>query len=45
MTPVLTLDLARASNVTGAESVGRTSEENKGDKEDGKEDGWLESHV
>jgi hypothetical protein len=45
MTPVLALDLARTSNVTGAESVGGTSKENEGDKEDGKEDGWLESHV
>ena len=45
MTPVLALDLARASNVAGAESVGGTSEENEGDQKDGKEDGWLESHV
>jgi hypothetical protein len=45
MTPVLTLDLARTSNVTSAESVSRTGKENEGDKEDGKEDGWLESHV
>jgi len=45
MTPVLALDLARTSNVTSAESVGRTSEENEGDKEDGEEDGWLQSHV
>jgi len=45
MTPVLTFDLARASNVTSAKSVGRTGEENEGDKEDGEEDGWLESHV
>jgi hypothetical protein len=45
MTPVLALDLARASNVTSAESVGRTSEENEGDEKDGEEDGWLESHV
>jgi hypothetical protein len=45
MTPVLALDLARSSNVTSAESVGGTSEENKGDKEDGEEDGRLESHV
>ena len=45
MTPVLALDLARSSNVTSAESVSGTSEENEGDKEDGEEDGWLESHA
>ena len=45
MTPVLALDLARTSNVTSAESVGGTSEENEGNKEDGEEDSWLESHV
>lgn len=45
MTPVLALDLARSSNVTSAESVGGTSEENEGDKDEGEEDGWLESHV
>ena len=45
MTPVLALDLARSSNVTSAESVGGTSQENKGNEEDGEEDSWLESHV
>lgn len=45
MTPVLTLDLARSSNVTSAESVGGTSEENEGNEEDGEEDGGLKSHI
>ena len=45
MAPVLTLDLTRTGNVTSSESVSRTSEENQGDKEEGEEDGWLESHV
>ena len=45
MTPVLALDLASTSNVTGTESVGRTGEENEGDKKDGEENGWFESHV